>query len=94
MNKAIELLGMYAHDKVTGFAGVLTTISYDLYGCIQYVITPITTKDGKMEDGHWFDASRLVLTKSRDRVMTAPDFTENYVLDYPKGPAEKPKMKR
>ena len=33
----LELLGQKVEDKVTGFRGVVTTISFDLYGCIQAV---------------------------------------------------------
>lgn len=32
--KHIDLLGLKAEDKVTGFKGVITTLSFDLYGCV------------------------------------------------------------
>ena len=40
-----KLLGMKVKDKVTGYSGVVTSLSFDLYGCVQAVITPITGKD-------------------------------------------------
>lgn len=88
MNEHLELLGFEAKDKVTGFSGVITTLSYDLYGCIQYVITPKII-DGKRNEGAWFDANRLKIT-GKKRVMEVPEFTTGYVLDYPKGAANKP----
>ncbi len=35
-------LGLKAEDMVTGFKGVVSTVSFDLYGCIQAVLTPPT----------------------------------------------------
>ena len=88
VKSAIELLGLPAKDKVTGFSGVLTSVSYDLYGCIQFVITP-DAKDGKFGESAWIDANRIKVTEG-ERVMELPKFNENYVLEYGKGAAEKP----
>ena len=52
--KPMELLGFRAEDRVTGFKGVVTSVSFDLYGCIQVALNPGMNKDGKLEDGHWF----------------------------------------
>ena len=87
MKKYIEMLGLEARDKVTGFKGVLTSLSFDLYGCIQFVISPGTDKDGKLDTGHWFDINRIEVTGEKP-VMTMPAFRE-HVEDTP-GPAEKP----
>lgn len=58
--KDLQLLGVKAIDKVTGFSGVVTSICYDLVGCIQAAITPpADLKEGKIPDGRWFDISRL-----------------------------------
>ena len=88
LTEALSLMGLPAKDKVTGFTGVLTSISFDLYGCIQYVITP-KAENGKVLEGHWMDADRIELLDEA-RVMDVPDFTFNYILDYTKGPADKP----
>jgi len=84
----VELLGFPAKDKVTGFSGVLTSISHDLYGCIQFIITP-KASEGKYLDGCWFDANRIELTGNK-RTMELPSFNTHYVLEYGKGAADKP----
>ena len=43
----LEMLGYRVRDKVTGYEGVVTTIGFDLYGCIQATINPGVGKDGK-----------------------------------------------
>lgn len=55
----INLLGLKAKDAVTGFSGVVTSISFDLYGCVQAIVTPPVDKDGNAKDGRWFDIIRL-----------------------------------
>ena len=87
--KHIDLLGKNAKDKVTGFEGVVTTMSYDLYGCIQAIITPPANKDGKKEDSHWFDVARLEVS-TEDRVMPVPDFESGPIAEGRKGPQQKP----
>ena len=95
MSKAIQnhidLLGLKAEDKVTKFKGVITCLSFDLYGCVQVIITPeVDSKSGKKEEGHWHDVNRIIL-KSKKPVMKQPEFKE---LDDSKIPgcAEKPEM--
>ena len=84
-----ELLGKQAKDKVTGFSGVITSISFDLYGCIQAVITPATNKEGSVQDGNWFDVSRIEI-KNNKPVMPLPDFVAGYIAEGKKGAAPKP----
>lgn len=87
--KHFEMLGMKAVDKVTGFKGIVTSISYDLYGCIQVVVTPEADKDGKLSDGRWFDVTRINI-KGKKPVMDLPDYSKGYVSEGKKGSAEKP----
>ena len=84
----IGLLGKKAVCKVTGFKGVITSVSFDLYGCLQAVVTAPAKKDGTLGDGHWFDVGRLTVTGKP--VMDIPDFTEGTLTEFRKGPAEKP----
>lgn len=95
MSKCAEhlnnLLGKHAVDVVTGFAGVVSTVSFDLYGCIQVVLTPAVDEKGEMKDGRWFDINRLIL-QSEYPVMQIPDFISGDIADGNHGPAEKPKM--
>ena len=91
--KYIHLLGMAVVDKVTGFAGIVTSVGYDLYGCVQVVVTPVM-KDGKREDSCWFDAHRLEVVGTKP-VMEVPDFSSKPVSEAKdKGPADKPPMSR
>ncbi len=84
MKKKIEILGKHVKDKVTGFKGVATSISFDLYGCIQLVITPYADKENKNGDGNWYDIGRIKILDHK-RVLDIPDFGVKV-----KGPAEKP----
>lgn len=70
-NEHISKLGFKAKDIVTGFTGVITLISFDLYGCVQFVLTPKVNKDGKSINGRWFDVTRLEI-KSKKAVMVVP----------------------
>ena len=64
MMNDLELLGLKVRDRVTGFVGVVASVSYDLYGCVQAVVSPLIDDKGKLEDGRWFDVSRLEVLDS------------------------------
>ena len=78
------MLGKPAKDKVTGFTGVISSVSFDLYGCVQAVVTPPIDKDGKTQSGSWFDVTRLELLGDTP-VMSPPDFSKGYVAVGKKG---------
>jgi len=84
--KGMELLGLKATDKVTGFHGVVTSISYDLYGCVQAVLHAPYEKNEKADLplGHWFDIGRLTVVDFKP-VLDIPDFEDVH------GPADKPR---
>lgn len=86
----LELLGYRVRDKVTQFEGTVTSVSFDLYGCVQLIINPGLDKDGKPQESQWFDAKRIETT-SNAPVIPVPIFA-----DIPKGseqgPAEKPRQ--
>jgi hypothetical protein len=73
MKQYMELLGLRVKDKVTGFSGVVSSVCFDLFGCVQAVVTPAVGKDGKQEDGRWFDTKRLDITDGNP-VMEVPTF--------------------
>ena len=79
----LNLLGLTVKDQVTGYKGVVTSICFDLYGCVQAIINPGTDKDGKLSEQAWFDINRLKIV-SETLVMPRPNF------DFEKGSAEKP----
>lgn len=85
----LDLLGYRAEDKITGFKGVVDSISFDLYGCIQASLRPPMDSKGEIPTGHWFDLTRLDVDPTA-RVIEAPNFEEGYIAEGKKGPAEKP----
>jgi hypothetical protein len=70
--KHLSILGHLVTDKVIKFSGVATSVSFDLYGCIQVLVHPGIDNEGKLRDPLWFDIARLEITG--DRVMPAPNF--------------------
>jgi hypothetical protein len=80
----LQMLGYRVVDAVTGFRGVVTSVAFDLYGCVQAVVTPSAdAATGKQEDSRWFDMKRLKAVEAQ-RVMAMPDFSS------PPGPENKP----
>jgi hypothetical protein len=92
LQKHLELLGMRVEDRVTGFKGVVTSVTFDLYGCIQGLVNPGVDKDGKFMENGWFDVNRLILLK-KTPVMNQPNFEAASLAAAEKGPAEKPAYK-
>lgn len=69
----LDMLGFPVKDKVTGFKGVVVSIGFDLYGCIQAVVNPGLDKEGKTMESMWFDVNRLEVT-AKKRVMGVPNW--------------------
>jgi hypothetical protein len=87
MKDHFDWLGFEVRDRVTGFAGVVDSICFDLYGCVQAAVTPKhDPKSEKQQSGKWVDVKRLVKT-GKSRVMEAPKFP---IAGEENGPAEKP----
>jgi len=89
VNRHIDLLGKEVKDRITGFKGTVTSISFDLYGCVQAVISPGTKKDGTLPDGRWFDVTRLEVS-NKPRRMEIPNFAKGYIAEGYKGGFDKP----
>lgn len=85
----LNLLGLRVEDRVTGFTGVVSSICFDLYGCIQAVVNPGLNKDGKLGEQTYFDVNRLKVL-SDEPVMARPNFDFGAQADGNQGPAEKP----
>lgn len=85
IEEALSFLGKRVKDVVTGFSGVVTSLSFDLYGCQQAIVTPEVKKEGGKEESGWYDICRLQVL-SPTPVMAPPDFL------IPKGPEAKPKF--
>ena len=95
LKKHLDLLGMRVKCRVTGFTGVVSSIGFDLYGCIQAVVNPGIDKDKKPMESHWFDVNRLEITDPKP-VMPRPTFewSPQNVAEGGKGPAERPRTQK
>ena len=89
MEKHFGLLGMKVVDQVTGRKGVVVSVSFDLFGCIQAVVQPEVCPDGTDAESAWYDVARLKVT-SKNPVMDVPNYEYGYVAEGLKGPADKP----
>ncbi len=87
-NKHLDMLGKKVRDRVTGFSGVVGSVSFDLYGCIQAAITPPVDDKGELKDGRWFDIQRPEVV-SEERAMPLPTWAVTPAA-HTHGPAEKP----
>jgi hypothetical protein len=74
MHNYMSLMGKRVRDRVTKIEGVVTSVSFDLYGCVQVVLTPgVNNKDGKLGESFWMDWKRLE-TLSTTPVMPVPSY--------------------
>lgn len=91
VKKHFDLLGHQVKDKVTNFVGIVSSVTFDLYGCIQAIVNPGVDKDGKPRQSEWFDVNRLEVLSTKP-VLPAPsfDWTPEAVAAGRKGPAERP----
>lgn len=81
----MDLMGKTAVDKVTGYKGIVTCVTFDLYGCTQVVLTPPMKEDMTTNSGKYFDLNRINIMDN-ERVMPVPEFFSVGL----KGPADKP----
>lgn len=91
IDATINMLGLKGRDRVTGFRGTITSVCFDLYGCVQMSLSPDAKEgDDDLKHGHWFDVSRVVVA-DEERAMPVPDFRAMATLpaDFGHGPAEK-----
>jgi hypothetical protein len=93
IQKHLSMLGLKVEDKVTGFKGVVSTVTFDLYGCVQVVINPGVGKDGKLGEQCWFDIARLKVLDNKP-VMDLPNFEFGVQAEGKQGAAEKPMMNK
>jgi len=90
IKKHLDLLGYEVKDRVSDFRGVVISMSFDLYGCIQADVRPKDLdKDGQMKKGWWLDVSRLE-KMSKKPLMDQPNFEWGMVAEGKKGPANLP----
>lgn len=89
VDRSLGLLGLRGRDRVTGYEGVVSSVCFDLYGCVQLILTGKTGWDGKLQDCGIFDIKRVEIL-STTPVMKPPDFATANLEPFSQGPAEKP----
>lgn len=77
-------LGVTAEDKVTGFRGVVTGYVTYLTGCNQCLLMPKADKDGKCQDGAWFDEQRVVVDEEKPIINTDNSKSKGFDMEAPK----------
>jgi len=91
MSKAqghVNKLGFPAKDILTGMTGVISSISFDINGCIQGWIQPSMKEDKTVPEGKWIDVARLELT-SETPVIRSPNYVEGVIADGGSGASDK-----
>jgi len=84
------IMGRTATEKITRTTGVITSVSFDLYGCVQAVLSQPVGEDGKTPASSWWDVTRLLINDG-EAVMPCPDFIVGPLDEMPdKGPENKP----
>ena len=73
MQNYLRVLGLKVRDRVTGFDGVVSSVSFDLYGCVMCVVTPPAKAGEKKADSEWFDHKRLEIL-GKEPVMAVPSY--------------------
>lgn len=87
LQQHLSILGAVMRDKVTGITGMVDSICFDAYGCVQGSLRPKVKEDGVIVNGHWFDVKRLEPVDGQARIMEAPFVTP---VGTEAGPADKP----
>ena len=65
-------LGQKVRDKITGFEGIITAKAEYLNGCIQFCVRPRVDKEGKSQDGEYFDVEQLEPLEESINTVTSP----------------------
>src|SRR5688572_22635589 len=57
-------LGDKSRDRISGLTGIIVSRAEHLFGCARYWIQPQDTKDGKPQEGSWFDEESIEVLES------------------------------
>ena len=92
IKKHLSLLGYEVKDKVSDFTGVVISMSFDLYGCIQADVRSkkLSKETGTTQAGMWLDVARLEVI-SEEPLMEQPNFEWGQIAEGRKGPANLPR---
>lgn len=72
-------LGDLAREKVTGFSGVVTSMSYEMDGSIFVGLQPSTVENGKPADAFDFDIERIEVIESKHVIVNTSIETQKTV---------------
>lgn len=56
-------LGDRVRDKITGYEGVVTSITFWLNGCVRLAVQATVLKDGKPVEAEWIDDQQVELAQ-------------------------------
>lgn len=74
----VNLLGYEGKDRITKQSGVISSIAFDLYGCIQVLLTPLKVENNTdIKVQGWFDINRIEIKKGK-KIMEAYYFETKY----------------
>ncbi len=71
----LKMLGYQVRDRLTGLRGVVTSVSFDVNGCVQGFVTPPVDEKGEPRPGRWVDWKTLSIMDNRP-VVEQPDFVD------------------
>ena len=75
-DEPVQNLGLKGRDRVIDFTGILSAVSYDLMGCVQYAVSPPAKKDEgtSVAIARWADVGFVEIFHTGVRVMSAPTY--------------------
>lgn len=71
INTPVEL-GDVAKDRITGFKGVVISITKWMNGCVRLQLQPQELREGKPIETQSFDVEQIVLVKSAKPALASP----------------------
>jgi hypothetical protein len=72
VDSTLALLATRQRDVVTGMQGVVTSVCFDVSGCVQATLDRGFDDKGARLERFWVDVKQL--RRTGDRVMAVPDF--------------------
>ncbi len=91
VEKHLDMLGRPMKDIVTGISGMVDSIAFDVYGCVQATMRGKAKKDGSLPECNWMDVQRLRPDGNKKRVLPVPAHMTTPAIEV-SGPAEKPRI--
>jgi hypothetical protein len=71
-------LGAKVKSGITGFEGIVTSRSENIYACNRYWVQPSVDKQGKKQDGMWLDEGEAVMLSKPKPVKKANRYSARF----------------